>query len=211
MYLFTRTAHLAPGNPTPGITWAAEVCTKVHQLTDQTIQLWTTMYSPGVGTLVWSAWFDDLPTLERVSDKLQTDGGYQHMLDDAKELFVDSIDDALMEPVSGEPDPARSIQYVTGVNAVPASGSIMRAMGKGVEIAERVESTTGQPTMFLRTLTGPYGGVGWITAYESISSVQVSESAIAADEEFLRLVDESGDCFQDDPQLTQQVIYRRLR
>ena len=23
----------------------------------------TTMYSPGVGTLVWSAWFDDLPTL----------------------------------------------------------------------------------------------------------------------------------------------------
>ena len=210
MYLFTRTARLVAGNPTPGITWGTEVCGKVRDLTDHPIQLWTTSYSPGVGTLVWSSWFEDLPSLERVTDKLGTDGGYQHMLDTAKDLFEGPIDDQLVVPVHGQPNADRSLQYVTSVRAVPVAGSFEKAIGKGIEIAERAEAVTGVPTMFVRALTGSYGAVGWLTGHESIAEVQEAEAAMAADEGWLRLVDEASQCYVDDPTITQQTIHRRL-
>ena len=210
MYLFTRTARLRAGDPTPGITWGTEVCGKVRDLTDHPIQLWTTSYSPGVGTLVWSTWFEDLSSLERVTDKLGTDGGYLHMLDVAKELFEGPIDDMLVEPIHGQPDAERSLQYVTSVRAVPVTGSFEKGIGKGIELAERAEAITGVPTMFVRALTGPYGEVGWLTGHETITQDQETESALAADQGWMRLVDEASQCYVDNPMITQQTIHRRL-
>lgn len=210
MYLFTRTARLAAGDPTPGITWATEVCGKVRDLTDHPVQLWTTSYSPGFGTLVWSAWFEDLSSLERVTDKLGTDGSYLHGLETAKALFEGPIDDLLVEPIHGQPDPDRSVQYVTAVRAVARTGSFMMSVERGIEIAVRAETVTGVPTMFVRGLTGSYGSVGWLTGHETIASVQETEAALAVDEGWMRLVDEASQCYIDDPMITQQTIHRRL-
>lgn len=216
MYVFTRTAHLTPGDPTEGITWASEVCHKVRDLTNHPLQLWSSMYSPDVGTLVWSAWFEDLPMLERVSDKLQTDGGYQQMLQSAKELFQGSVDDALMEPLHGAPGreqamhPDRSTQYATTVRAVAAAGSIERSITKGIEIAQHVERTTGHATTFMRGLSGSYGAVSWVTGFESIGALQVADSALAADAGWMRLLDDATTSYVDAPMISQQQIFRRL-
>ena len=61
------------------------------------------------------------------------------------------------QPIYGTPSDA-PIQYVGGAVAVAAAGNIERAMAAGVEIAQKSEAITGLPTMFGRSVTGPYGG-----------------------------------------------------
>ncbi|HTN99304.1 MAG TPA: hypothetical protein VL068_01410 [Microthrixaceae bacterium] len=209
MYLFTRTAHLKAGNPTAGMTFASEVSHKVRELTNHPIQVWASMYSPGLGTVVWSSWFESLSDLERVSDKLTTDGPYLQMLATSAGLFEGTIDDALMEPVIGAPDPSRSYQYVSAVSAVPAAGSFIEAYTQGTAIAERASAVTGHQTMFMRSLTGSYGAVAWLTGFESIEELEISEAALTADSQWTELVDSVSSCFQDDPEATRQIIFRR--
>ncbi len=209
MYLFTRTAHLKTGNPTAGMTFAHEVSHLVSEHTNHQMQVWTSMYSPGMGTIVWSSWFESLVELERISDKLATDGPYLHMLSDAVELFEGPVDDALLEPLFGAPDPARSTQYVSVVSATPASGRFIDATMKGIEIAERATAISSTPTMFARSITGTYGSVCWITSCESIEELESSEKLLMADEEWTSLVDSSSVCFQEDPAGTRQLIFRR--
>ncbi len=209
MYLFTRTAHLKAGNPTAGMTFATEVSHKVRELTNHPIQVWTSMYSPGLGTIVWASWFESLADLERVSDKLATDGPYLQMLSTSAELFEGSIDDALMEPIAGTPDTTRSLQYVSAVTAVPAAGNLVNAVAQGIEIAEQTEAATGLPTLFMRSMTGPYGGVSWLTGFESIDELESSEKALMSNDQWTDLVDSASACFQDDPAGTRQMIFRR--
>ena len=83
-------------------------------------------------------------------------------------------------------------------------------MGLGAEIAHKAEAITGVPTLFVRSLTGPYGGVGWLTGYESITAMEKSEAATVADSSFVKLVDSTQGCFVEDATTTQSTIYRRL-
>lgn len=209
MYLFTRTAHLKTGNPTAGMTFAHEVSHLVSEHTNHQMQVWTSMYSPGTGTVVWSSWFESLVELERISDKLATDGPYLQMLTDASTLFEGPVDDALLEPLYGAPDPSRSTQYVSVVSATPASGQFVEGTMNGIKIAERATAITGVPTMFARAITGSYGSVCWITSCESIEEFESSEKMLMADEEWASLVDSSTSCYQEDPAGTQQLIFRR--
>jgi len=96
------------------------------------------------------------------------------------------------------------------MTAVAAAGNIERAMSMGVEIAQRVEAITGDSCMFAQGLSGPYGGVGWLTAYQNIAAIEAAGTAMSADASFLKLVDSSAGCFVDDPSLTQQTFYRRM-
>lgn len=209
MYLFTRTAHLRNGNPTPGMTFASEVCHLVQDHTSHQMQVWASMYSPGMGTVVWSSWFESLVELERISDKLATDGPYLQMLSNAAELFDGPVDDALLEPLVGAPDPSRSTQYVTAVRATPASGRFVEAATKGAELAERASTISGHPTMFLRSLTGTYGSAVWLTGFESIDQLESSERMLMEDQQWIEMIDSTSACFQEDPAGTLQMIYRR--
>jgi hypothetical protein len=64
--------------------------------------------------------------------------------------------------------------------------------------------------MFVRSMTGPYGGVGWLTGYENITAMQTAEAAIAADSSFMKLIDSTKGCFVEDAAATQATIYRRV-
>jgi hypothetical protein len=210
MYLFTRRTRLARGDAAAGVSWAISITDKVKQVTGQDVQLWSTVYSAGFGTISWTAWFEDLASLEAVGDKLDADPGMAELGNAGNEFTDGSLDDGLLEPIYGDPAAGGDATYVGGAVAVGAAGNIERALGLGVEIAQKSEAITGLPTMFVRSMTGPYGGVGWLTGYENITAMQTAEAAIAADSSFMKLIDSTKGCFVEDATATQATIYRRV-
>jgi hypothetical protein len=210
MYLFTRQTRLANGSGIAGVDWATSVARKVKDITGQEVQLWSTVYSAGFGAISWTAWFADLASLEEVGDKLDADPGMNEMVNRGATLIEGGLDDGLLKPIYGEPDPAATPQYVGGVVAVASAGSIERAMTIWVDIAQKAEAITGLSTMFVRSLTGPYGGVGWLTGYETITAMENAQNALASEPGWLALIDSTKGCFVEDAAATQATIYRRL-
>jgi hypothetical protein len=211
MYLFVRRARLAGGNGRAGIEWATEMCERVHQVADVEVGLWATVYSEGFGTISWTAWMPDLAALETAGDKLMVDGGYQDAADRGASLTVGGLDDALFEVVHGTPDPAANPQYVTSVRAVCAAGQFAGGMTVGIGIAERATAATGLPTMFVRALTGPYGGVGWLTGFPDVTAIETAQRALATDADWLAYLDgPASGAFVEDAAITQSTLHRRI-
>jgi hypothetical protein len=193
------------------MTQALALTEKVNQITSLGVSLYAQVYSPDVGTLVWSAFVPDLATLETATDKLNADDGFAAMVDEFAPLTIGQLDDGLMQLVHGQPDPNRTIEYVTAVQAVCANGKLTSGIEVGVEIAQRAEKATGTPTLFATTMTGVYGGVGWFTAHADIAAMAEAEAAINADASFAKFVDgKAADVYAAEPMLTQQRVYRRI-
>ena len=210
MYLFTRRTRLLGGNGSAGIEWASKVCGSVHDVTGHEVQLWASVYGPGFGTVSWTAWVEDLAQLESIGDQLGADAGYAALVDGGAALTDGTVDDSLLQPLHGVPDPAEPIQYVAGAEAVMAGGSVEKAVTAGIAIAQHAEKTTGRPTMFVQAATGAWGSVGWLTGYPDIASFQAAQEALAADPGWPAVIDATDGCFVEDPTITQQRIWRRL-
>ena len=211
MYLFSRRARLAGGHGTAGVEWAVGIAGKVTEITGHQVQVWANAYSPGYGTVTWTAWFEDLTALEAMGDQLVVEPSYMAMAD-AGAGFTDGsgLDDGVMQPIHGEPDPERPIEYVSGASAIVAGGSFERAIGAGIELVEHGERVTGIPAMFLRALTGPYGLVGWLTGYENMAQMEAAMDAQAADPDWLKLIDSTKGAFVEQVGATETTIYRKL-
>jgi hypothetical protein len=211
MYLFSRRARLAGGNTRKAMTWSIGITEKVNQITGLGVNLYSQVFSPEVGTLVWSAFVPDLATLEAASDKLTADDGFISMTDEGSALTTDQLDDSLVQVLHGQPDPNRHVEYATVVQAVCANGSVARGIEVGMEIAQRAERATGTPTMFVASTTGVYGSVGWITGHSDIRAVEAAQGALMADASFGEFVDrEAGKVYAEQPNLTTQLLYRQL-
>lgn len=211
MYLFSRRARLAPGNTRDAMAWATGITEKVNQISGLPISLYTQVFSPEVGTLVWSSFVPDLATLEAATDKLNVDDGYLSMQDAGAKFSLGGADDALLQVVYGEPDPNRPVEYVTTVQTVCASGSVTRGIELGIEIAQRVEKVLGIPGMCITGTTGNYGSVGWITGYADVKELEGAQQKLAADTKFGEFVDKSvRGVYAEEPSATNQLIYRRI-
>jgi hypothetical protein len=209
MYLFTRRTRLTGGTDMAGVEWAGSICAKVKELTGQEIDLWATVYSSGFGTVSWTGWFDDLTALEVVGDKLEADDSWAELSKTGTTLTEGGLDDGLYQPLYGEPT-GSPVQYVGGVTAVAASGHTARALAAGAEIARKARSITGLSTMFVRSVTGAYGEVGWLTGYEDAGQMEKADSALAGDPSWVDLLDSTKGCFMEDASATRSTIYRRL-
>jgi hypothetical protein len=212
MYLFSRRARLANGKLRESAAWAVAITEKVNQITELNVGLWTSVFSPGLGELVWATFVEDLLILETAEAKLMVDDGYV-ALSDQGAAFSDGsgADDTLSQLVYGDIDPNRQISYVTAVDSTIAGGKLARGMELGVEIAQRASKITGVPTAFLADTTGSYGGVRWITGYENIQQLQAANDALGADQSFTAFVDkEAAGVYIEAPGVTTQRIARRI-
>ena len=207
MYLFSRQTRIAGPD---GLEWAVNIGQRAADISSHPIDLWGTVYSAGFGSVSWTAWFEDMASLESFGDTLNGNEEYQGLAAQGRELTEGGLDDQLMQLLAGEVDPERDPQYVNGVTAVPAGGNIERAMTAGVEIAERASKITGQNTLLLRGMTGPYGGIGWLTGYETIADLQAAQDALAGDASWVKYLDTTGGAFVEDAAMTQSTIYRKL-
>ena len=211
MYLFSRRARLAPGNTRDAMSWATSITEKVNQIVSLNTSLFTQTFSPEVGTLVWSTFVPDLATLESATDKLLVDDGYVAMVDAGAKFAQGSIDDSLLQILSGEPDPNRQVEYATTIQTVCATGSLTKGIELGVEIAQRAEKIIGSPVMFTTSATGPYGAVAWITGYADVHTLEAANAALAADTKFGEFVDKSvRGVYAEDPAATESLMYRRI-
>jgi hypothetical protein len=193
------------------MTWATSITQKVNQITGLNVGLFALTFSPEVGTLSWSTFVPDLPTLEAANDKLLVDDGYVSMVDAGAKFALGGADDTLLQVVYGEPDPNRQIEYVTVVQTVCASGSLTKGIEIGVEIAQHAEKTLGTPVLFGTGVTGSYGAVGWFSGYANVQEMERAQQALAADTKFGAFVDKSvRGVYVDEPSETRQLIYRRL-
>jgi hypothetical protein len=211
MYLFSRQAQLAPGNTRAAMTWATGITEKVNQITGLEVSLYSLTFSPGVGTLAWSTFVPDLPTLEAATDKLLVDEGYISLIDEGAKFGQGGADDVLAQVIHGAPDPNRAVEYVSTVQTVCANGNVMRGIELGIEIAQRAEKAMGLPVLCITGATGAYGSVGWITGYSDVEEFEKSQAALAADTKFGEFIDKSvKGVYADSPGDTQTLIYRRI-
>ncbi len=210
MYMFSRTARLAPGNIEKSMAWAAQITEKVNQVTELNASLWARVFSPGSGTLVWTASVEDLGGLEASQAKMMADAGYLSLVDEGARLGSgDPVDDALLHVLYAAPAVADAqAQYATRVQGTLAPGSFVRGMELGVEIAQRAGRVTGCPTAFGVATTGAYGSVAFMTAYSSVEQLQQAREALAADADFAQLLDrEASQVYQAN---ALQITYRRI-
>ncbi|HMC40667.1 MAG TPA: hypothetical protein VKI19_13455, partial [Acidimicrobiales bacterium] len=114
MYIFTRSARLAPGNFRDSMSWALTVTEKVNQISEADFHLWTTVNSPGVGTLSWAATIDDLEVLEATDAKLMADDSYHTLVEQgASHLSADALNDTLIRLIVADADAAANTQFVS--------------------------------------------------------------------------------------------------
>ncbi len=211
MFLFSRTARVAPGNTKAAMTWAAAVTEKVNQISGLPVGLYMQTFSPEVGRLAWSTFAPDLVTLETANDKLTADEGYLSLIDSGAKFALGGADDLLSQIVYGAPDPNRPIEYVSTVATTCANGGVMRGIELGVEIAQRAEKVTGVTGLFGVSATGNYGAVGWITGYTDVGEMERAETTLAANADFGKFVDKNvPGVYTDDPTATQQLIFRKI-
>lgn len=210
MYLFSRRAQLSGGHGMAGAEWAVGIAAKVREVTGHEVQVWANVWSPGYGTISWTAWFEDLAALESMGDQLTAEPSYLAMADAGADFTEGGIDDGVLQPLYGAPDPERPLEYVSGATAIVAGGSFERTMGVSIEMVQHGERITGIPGMFLRSLTGPYGSVGWLTGYENLAQMERANDTLAADPDMLRMIDASNGCFLDQMGAAQTTLYRKL-
>jgi hypothetical protein len=211
MYLFTRSARLAPGNTVQSQAWALSITEKVNQVTELNVSLWSRVFSPGFGTLSWTSIVEDLAELEDSDAKLMVDNGFISLVDEGARFLAEGVEDGLAQivgPITAPVPDAPQPNYANVVRAVITPGNTMRAMELGVEIAEKAGKVTGLDTVFVASLTGAYGEVEWIAACETIQQLQKGQQALATDEQLIKLIEaEASKVFQPS---AEQLVYRRV-
>ena len=210
-YLFSRQARLGPGNIADAMGWATRITEKVNAVTELDVSLWSTVFSPALGTLSWVAIVEDLAQLEAADGKLMVDGAYLDLLDEgAKYSNGQLADDSLVNLIYMDPGAADSNPtYVSVVDAVLTPGAYVRGIELGVEIAQRASKISGQPVSFGAAQTGVYGGVAWVAGYDSVEQLQAAGEALAADASFSKLLDdEASKAYQAGA--TTQTVHRKV-
>lgn len=208
MYLFSRSTRLADAD---GLTWAVGMTEHAKRVTGLDIGLWGQVWSPEFGRIAWTTFVPDLATLAAAGDKMNADAAMAADAAKGAAHTTGGMDDALFNIVHGVLDPnAPQAEYVTTVAAVCANGSLSKGMTTGVEIAQRAEKITGAPTMFAANVTGVYGGVGSMTGFANIESLEAAQQAMAADAEWAKQVEKAGSAYAAERGVTTQLIHRRF-
>ncbi len=208
MYLFTRSGRFGPGSIRDAMSFSVEVTEKVRQETSLDLHTWQATMSPQLGTITWAAFVDSLEVLEDAQDKLAVSEPFMDLAEKGGKLFAGPLTDGLASVVHGEPAPDRPLPaYVSSARAVAANGRLGDAIAAGIEIAEASTRITGIQTMFLVESTGPYGGCRWSSGFADIGELERAETALAADEQWVALIDRVGTAYLDG---ASQTIFRRI-
>lgn len=209
MLLYSRRMRI---NSFDGVAWANEVASAFETTTGVESQVWGAVYSAGFGTIAWTSWYEDFVALEASTNAMMADAAYMAKTAEGANWAVPGspVDDELMELVAGAPDPDANPLYVSAVRAACTGGNMARGVGLGVEIAQRADAATGASTLFMRNVTGPYGGVAWFTGSADGATLKAQNDALAADAGFVEFIDSTAGVYADDVDPGQSVLWRRL-
>ena len=211
MYVFSRSTVVQGGNQREAMLWVASVTEKVNQITDLNVAVWQNVFSREVGRVAWVAFVEDLSQLETADAKLAADDAFVAEVDRGATFTNSTLDDQLGQVIHGSADPERNVTYATTVSALMAPGKFNRGIELGIEIAERSEQITGEPTMLVSAVTGDYSAIQWITAYDDVKGLQTAGEKLNANPSFVHFVDnEVPGVYESGLGITQQSCHRRV-
>jgi hypothetical protein len=207
MYLYVRTSEAAPGKAAQAAAFAVEAAAYVKGATGHEIYTWTAAFGAPLGTVSWSARLESIAAYGEFTDHLAADAGFADLGVRAAELFSGSPSDSISEIVAGSPN-AGPRAFAAVVTAQCAPGRIADAMTWGLDIMTTVGSVTGLPVMMLRSMYGPYAGIGWVTGAESFAEIDAGNAATGADQSFVGKLDLGGPLFLAGS--AHQILLRRI-
>lgn len=209
MYMFSRTGRVSNAD---GFAWAEKITKVASEASDSPVNLWAAAFSPGYGTMTWSQFWPDLAGLETNVARLNEDASYLALAAEASNHLVGGVDDALLEilnvPAGAEEAPMPN--YVWTVEATGASGGAVSSVVKGLELAQRASAITGVPTLFARRLTGVFGGVEWMSGYDSLAAFQTAQEKLAADPTWGAAMDAVAGVYAEDSRVTQSILRAKI-
>jgi hypothetical protein len=195
MLLFGRSRILNPARSREAIAFAVEVANRAREVIGQDVFAWTTFASPETGMILWSARFDSLNDVEVAADKLSVANEYMDYVEQHDGLFIGPTVDALTQVVAGTPD-SSPMSYISIVRATCQLGKLSDAMAAGAGIAEAVTRITGRSCLFGASLTGSYGGLGWITGAPDAGALSEAWATWAADADATAMVERIGELLE---------------
>jgi hypothetical protein len=210
MYFYTRTGRVRPGRMTDATTWAMDLTERVNRITDLGVGLWTTMFSPGLGTMAWSTFVPDLAVLDKANGKLMADEDFLAGVERGGEIFTEAgLDDGVAQLVHRAGTPVSDPRYASIVLSGMAAGGFAKGIEVGIEVAERATKLSGVATSFLVAATGPYAGCAWIAAAETLDALDRGNQAVNSNPEFIAYLDESAAGVYR-PEVSTQTIWSRI-
>ncbi|MGH3731819.1 MAG: hypothetical protein ACRDVC_00320 [Acidimicrobiales bacterium] len=193
-----------------GFDWAVAIQSRVNEVLDGKVRLWSPTYSGDQGVAVWTSWWDDLTSLNEATNRLAKDAKYLELASQGTQHIVGRVTDQLSQVVSGDQSGSQDATWVSVVSAVCATEHLAAGMTGGIEIAQKVEKVIGRPTLFMSGVTGSYGGVAWITGYESIASFESATTKINSDIDFVTFLDTATGAYVENPAFTRSILYRLI-
>jgi hypothetical protein len=172
--------------------------------------VWATVLSPGVGTVTWTSYWEDLSAVEKGFAELAGNAKYVELAGAGAQFVNGPIDDTLYEFVYAGAGTDPDVRYASTVSAVCAPGNFARGMMSGIEIAQKAEKATGVSTGFLAGQTGAYGRVLWLAGYKSMAEFEKAQHDLSADTSFIEYIDSTTGAYQPDATITQSTLHMRI-
>jgi hypothetical protein len=194
MYLFSRTRTADPTQMAAALAWAPEVAQYVTKITGLTILPWAAVYGAPLGALSWSTRVESQTEMAKAQGKLADDSGYQKLVADGLKYFSGPVEDSLTQFVHMEGTP-NSAKFAEVVRAQCAPGRIADAMSWGVDMTKYVAKLSGLPTSMVRTMYGPWAGLGWIALADDLAQIDNAEAVSSVDPSYIERIDSGGELF----------------
>ncbi len=182
------------------IPWAMDITERVNHATDLDVSLWQGMFGGPLGTLAWSTLVENMTTLESAFDTLGTDPDFLDHQAKAADWVTTPGEDSLLRMVhttGGEYSRPAVGSYAEVTSALPSEGKLAKAGAWAVEIADRHAALTHSSVLVCTSSYGGFGELRWLDLYDSAAAVDAGAEAVAKDDDYLAMLDDGGDLFQD--------------
>lgn len=210
MYMYSRTGRIRPGRMGDATVWAMELTEKVNRITDLGVGLWTSRFSPGLGTMAWSTFVPDLTELDKANGKLMADDDFLAAVERGGENFTEAgVDDNVAQLVHTAGTPVTDPRFATITVSAMTAGHLGKGIEVGCAIAEKAAQMSGVAASFLVAATGPYAGCMWVSATETLDVLDQGEQSVNSNPEFIAYLDEAAaGVFR--PEVSATTIWSRL-
>lgn len=185
MLLFSRVVTLE-GSPRELMGWSSKITQYVNAHTDLDLTCWSASFGYPIGTVAWSAIVESQAAFVAATGSLLADGGYNDLLESAREMTTAPGQDLLRELVHGapgEPPPLGAVATIT--TATAAVDRLADALAWAVEIAEYAEGVMDESIAVLSDVFGTMGGVTWISVQPDLEAAEAARGKLRVDPGYL--------------------------
>ena len=208
MFLYSREVTLSSPLALPSAKAISEHLSNVR---GRELAVYAPAYSSNWGRIAFTSWWEDLASLDAALLAASEDSKYME-LSLGMAPYVTGINDRLFNVAfTTSTETSRPMgNIVWSVDGISVTAKVVEAMGAGAEICTAWKSATGVDATFGKGVTGHFGAIGWLSAYDSMSEFEAAQAASSTNEGWIKAVTKSQDFFRQDIGAGISTIYRKM-